>query len=348
MYDMLGKYYSCRLRPNKLKKKLKTGYRMPDVTKSIKLPRVACVQRMIKPVRSIDGYIDMVDCFARKAYESGCDLLVFPEYNFFDLLGLIPCFSLIDRLLSRPSKEKAAMVKADDEGAGLYPVFLSIAVPVQNAIESIMCSIARVYGIYIYTGTYPVKKGNALYNSGSLVSREGEILGRQHKIHLTEHEDRIGFGRTDVLNSFDTDFGKIAIPVCMDATYFEIFKKAYDSGCDIVVLPIANSEEYNVYRAIRGIWSRVQENYVFGLKSALTGSVAGIHFTGKAGVFAPMEMTERKNGIVAVSKHWEGNELVIADLDIASLVKLRQEAEYFGDRNELFEREYNKRTYVRG
>ncbi|MGB9809282.1 MAG: nitrilase-related carbon-nitrogen hydrolase, partial [Caldanaerobacter sp.] len=172
-----------------------------------------------------------------------------------------------------------------------------------------------------------------------------EILGRQKKIHLTDFEEKIGFERGDELKVFSLDIGKVACPVCMDATYFETFRIAYEMGTDIVLLPIANNEEYNFWRALRGIWPRVQESYVYGAKASLNGWIGGIHFTGRAGIFAPIDITENEDGVLAVSPHYEGDFLVTADLDIAKLHDAREKAEYFGDRNDVFERDYYEKVY---
>ena len=52
--------------------------------------RVSCVQRQIHPVNSIERYIDMLCGFVDQAAKEGSHLIIFPEYNFFDLFGLIP------------------------------------------------------------------------------------------------------------------------------------------------------------------------------------------------------------------------------------------------------------------
>ena len=102
---------------------------------------------------------------------------------------------------------------------------------------------------------------------------------------------------------YSLPFGKVVCPICMDATYFETFRIARERGADIAILPIANLEEYNLWKALRGIWPRVQESYLYGLKSSLNGWIFGRHFTGKAGIFAPWPMTPNKDGVLSSSLH---------------------------------------------
>jgi hypothetical protein len=131
----------------------------------------------------------------------------------------------------------------------------------------------------------------------------------------------------------------------MDATYFETFKLARSLGCDLVILPIANNEEYNLFRALRGIWPRVQESYVFGLKPSLNGWLCGLHFTGKAGIFAPLEITDRKDGIISMAKKDEGDFMITGRINLKDLYRVRQNDEYYGDVNTEFEKNYFINTY---
>jgi len=144
---------------------------------------------------------------------------------------------------------------------------------------------------------------------------------------------------------YSLPFGKVVCPICMDATYFETFRIAREIGADMVILPIANLEEYSTWKALRGIWPRVQESYLYGIKSSLNGWIAGMHFTGKAGTFAPLLMTEKKDGILSLSPSYEGNYLITADINVKRLYEAREKAEYHEDKNAEFEKKYIKRTY---
>src|SRR5690625_7837205 len=133
----------------------------------------------------------------------------------------------------------------------------------------------------------------------------------------------------------------------MDATYFKTFHLVRKKGANIVIIPIANNEPYHQWKALRGIWPRVQEAYVYGLKSALTGSIAGLQFTGKAGIFAPVEMTDNKDGVIAITEKYVRNDIVIADLDVDKLINVRKNDPYQNDVNPIFEHNYYSKTYGR-
>jgi predicted amidohydrolase len=342
-------YFNRKLNPKRIKKYLEEinpnlGYRERDQDHIV----VSCVQRSIKLVGRIEEYIDLVDSFISQAAKRGSGLIVFPEYNFFDLLGILPGIRSINAYLNKkfsPAERNNSTDGSNKGNAFLQEFFFSVAKPIQNAIEIIMGGLARKYRIYVYTGSYLIREEDGLYNGGAIISPQGEILGVQKKLHLTDFEEGLGIKRGDFLNVFQLDIGKVACPICMDATYFETFKLARSLGCDLVILPIANNEEYNLFRALRGIWPRVQESYVFGLKPSLNGWLCGLHFTGKAGIFAPLEITDRKDGIISMAKKDEGDFMITGRINLKDLYRVRQNDEYYGDVNTEFEKNYFINTY---
>ena len=309
---------------------------------------VSCVQRRIQPVSCVEKYIDMFCGFLEQAVKDGSYLIVFPEYNFFDLFGVIPAYDFLNQILNKrglkiKKKEKKSFSKRDNHF--LKTVFKGVAKPIEVGMKRINSLLAQKYGIYIYSGTYILKEKKEIYNAGSLFAPDGHLIGTQKKLHLTDFEVDLGIKRGFKMEAYSLPFGKVVCPVCMDATYFETFRIAREMGVDIVILPIANLEEYNKWKALRGIWPRVQESYLYGLKSSLNGWIAGMHFTGQAGIFAPLSITEKRDGVLSTSSFYEGNYLVTANINIKKLHKAREKAAYHEDQNIEFEKNYIKKTY---
>lgn len=314
--------------------------------------RVTCVQKQIHPVNSVEEYIDILCGFIDQAVKEDSYLIIFPEYNFFDLFGLIPGFSFLNKILNKKAIKNKDEEKDREEGSHLKgnnqfltTFFKGVAKPIEVGIKRIVSLLAKEYGIYIYSGSYILKEKDEIYNAGSLFGPEGNLIGTQKKMHLTDFEGKIGIKRGNKMEVYSLPFGKVVCPICMDATYFETFRIAREIGADMVILPIANLEEYTVWKALRGIWPRVQESYLYGLKSSLNGWIAGMHFTGKAGIFAPLLMTEGKDGVLSLSPSYEGNHLITANINIKRLYEAREKAEYHEDKNTEFEKKYIERTY---
>lgn len=334
---------------------------------------VTAIQRKLIVVNTVEEYLDMMEKFVIKAAEKNSDIIAFPEYNMLDLFGLLPGFHSIHHWLRSRQEEDVAFAKGSQEEDVLYDkqevsdngsialsllnkiiryLFRVFAQPSREIVLEVLQYLAAKYNIYIYTGSYFLVKDGKVYNAGSLIDRSGKIIGTQKKLHLTDFEDDLHLSRGVKLEVFPLDFGKVAIPVCMDGTYFETFYLAKNLGADIVILPIANNEEYDIYKAMRGIWSRVLETPIVGVKPALNGWLGHIHFTGKAGIFVPPGWggLERQSfgiesgnslswlGVFAIASEPEGDEIITASLDLNELHKLRDEMEYGGDVNCLFEK----------
>ncbi|WHH60308.1 nitrilase-related carbon-nitrogen hydrolase [Petroclostridium sp. X23] len=302
---------------------------------------ISCVQRRIKVVKNIEQYINILYYFVKQAAERKSHLVVFPEYNFFDVLGLIPGFSALNSYLNKkPQGTNKAVDHSNENNMDkiLMAFFYGTAEPIERCLKRIISILASGFGLYIYSGSYLLAENGKLYNAGSLYGPDGVCIGTQRKVHTTDFEKLIGIERDNVFQAHALPFGKVAFPICMDATYFETFHIIRKMGADMVILPIANMEEYDQWKALRGIWPRVQETYVYGLKASLTGWIAGMHFTGKAGIFAPIMMTPKKDGVIAISQYYEGDELVTSSLNIEKLSAARNEAQYFGDTNRCFEK----------
>ncbi len=112
----------------------------------------------------------------------------------------------------------------------------------------------------------------------------------------------------------------------MDASYFETFRILELQDAEIVIIPIANPEPYNYWLALRGIWPRVQECPVYGIKSALVGNLGGVFIYGTGGgIFAPAELTPDGSGVLTEVASPEAEGIAVAEIDLDELQKLRRE-----------------------
>lgn len=93
---------------------------------------------------------------------------------------------------------------------------------------------AKKYNTYIAFSFHEVENG-VYYNTAFLIDRKGEIAGKYHKSHLTMAELEAGMAPGSEIKVFDTDIGRIAIPVCWDLFFpgyaMEITKQKVDIIC---------------------------------------------------------------------------------------------------------------------
>ncbi|HHW05924.1 MAG TPA: nitrilase [Clostridia bacterium] len=317
---ILTPYLSFRTRPRLVRrflhgKNIKPGTR----GQGIKPGRIRVAAAQV-PLYLVEDPLEWVELIYRqvvKGVEAGAQLIVFPEHITLHLLGLVPGVKQLARLDLLQGNGSPGAAALPVSFAGLFGAF---GAGVEGLYRATMSSLAGAFGIYIMGGSRLVPDdAGKVVNQASLFDPQGRLVGSQNKAHLLPLEAQWGICRGNRLEIFDTALGKIAFPVCMDATYFETFRILSLLGAEIVIIPIANPEEYNLWKALRGIWPRVQESCVYGIKSALVGKgFFGLNFTGKAGIFAPLEI-QPPDGLVALAQSPDQEDLVVGDLDLIQL-----------------------------
>lgn len=305
--------------------------------------RVCAVQQEIRILKNYRQYVDRMCKFIEKGVEEGAQLIVFPEENGTLILGMLPFAETILKKMTGGEMEEDIGPKEEPDTSNGFNLdvteILSILTPfLIDVFETTFSKLALNFGVYIMAGSIMIEDQGSIYNRSYLFAPDGRIVGKQDKLHLVVFEMDMGLSTGDELSVFETPIGNIAFPVCMDATYFETFKIAKDKGAEIVIIPIANMEEYNYYFALRGIWPRVQESGVYGIKSALVGKLYGLTFTGKAGIYAPLVLTPNGDGILKESQSYDKDEVVVCDIDLHLMENYSDP--YFSDENRKFLKRY--------
>lgn len=337
-----SKYLIWKTRSSRIKKyldKMEISYvnqqKFPDCGNI----KIASAQVRLKTFSEPLEYVKTMSRLVKQAYCEGAQIIVFPEYNFLQLLGMLPGIDKVAPKNNTSEKFNGFHL----EGVNILDVLRFLTPVMKTIFTTTYSELARRFGIYIITGSVLLSEedGN-VYSVAMLYDDKGRLVGQQKKLHLMPVEAEMGINYGQEIRVFDTRLGKIAFPICMDATYFETFRMLELMGTDIVFLPIADSD-YNEWKALRGIWPRVQESSVYGVKSALVGEILGMDFAGKSGIYAPMELTKNKDGIVVEAESIDKEELVIGEVCLNKLYEFRRQKHTIGDRNlKLYEHYFPK------
>ncbi len=341
--------WSCR--PGRIKKHLQAALPRPEKAGPIdrRRIRVAALQLELKLFESPLDYADEMHRRVKEAAAEGARLIAFPEYNNISLLGLLPGAEqmLEDSTANLENESGEESAGFDIGGIKVTDVFAYMTPAVNSVVNATFSSLASTYNTWIMAGSYVLAHNGGIVNRAFLFGPDGALIGTQDKVHLLPMEAEWKLARGTRFSVFETPLGSLAFPVCMDATYFESFRILEQKGAEIALLPIANLEPYNYWMALRGIWPRVQESPIYGIKSALVGDLYGLSFTGRAGIFAPLEITPNKDGIITEVEPFDREGLAVADVDLEALAELRREHPW-RDRNEALYRRYFPRTYRNG
>src|SRR5690625_4097144 len=192
--SIIKKYIEKKLHPTKIHAAIDYIIASKTIHQQNPEPnRVACVQRTIEPVNTVEDFVSNMYSITEQAAVNGSTYIIFPEYNFFDLFGVIPGFSFLNHQLNKQA-ERAKNDKAETEKTIMnklfHYVFGLFAEPSELAILTIMSRFANLFQIYIFTGTYIHKQNNNLYNQGALIGPDGTVIMKQGKVHLTDFEDQ--------------------------------------------------------------------------------------------------------------------------------------------------------------
>ncbi|SOZ37522.1 carbon-nitrogen hydrolase family protein [Cupriavidus neocaledonicus] len=178
--------------------------------------RVAAVQTVTGT--SLDANLARAEARIAEAAAGGAELVLLPEY--FCIMG-------------RAESDKVAVREHDGDG------------PVQQ----FLADTARRHGIWLVGGTLPMwcDDPQRVYNTSLAFNPQGERIARYDKIHLfgftrgTESYDEsrtILAGRTPV--SFDAPCGRVAMSVCYDLRFPELYRGlAADGGTSLILMPAA-------------------------------------------------------------------------------------------------------------
>jgi len=302
--------------------------------------RVAAVQMLIELSGNAEDYARRVLDLARRAAGEGAQLVVFPEDSATHLVGFLPGMK---ELAARGDVSQALQAM----GGNLRPadIFAFLGETTRRVYLETFSGVARALGIYVVAGSALLPEGGRVYNVAHLFGPDGALLGTQRKAHLIPLEKEWGLQAGEDLRVFSTPLGNLAMPVCMDATYYETFRILAGRGADMVALPTADPDDFNPWKKRRGLWPRVQESSVYGIMSCLVGELFGLKLTGRSAIFIPVALSPNGDGVLAELQdpHREG--VVTADLDLLALREYRLSNPLAGAFNLALYERYLPRLY---
>ncbi|MHB0913450.1 MAG: carbon-nitrogen hydrolase family protein [Armatimonadota bacterium] len=113
-----------------------------------------------------------------------------------------------------------------------------VAESVPGPTTAVVSQIALARSAYICCSIVE-RDGDRLYNTAVLAGADGNLVGKQRKIHLTRHDLDLGFSGGTSLDVFPTHIGTLGILVCHDAGQPEHVRTLILSGVEMILIPCA-------------------------------------------------------------------------------------------------------------
>lgn len=175
--------------------------------------KIAALQMISSPVPSEN--MATARRLMQEAAASGAKLLLLPEY--WPLMGL-------------QETDKVGIAEAAGRGV----------------LQAFMAEMACSLGVWLIGGTIPLQAADAdkVLNTTLVYNPQGQQVARYDKIHLfgfSKGEESYEEARTIVagnqISSFDAGFGKVALSICYDLRFPELFRAL--GTCSLIVVPAA-------------------------------------------------------------------------------------------------------------
>jgi predicted amidohydrolase len=280
---------------------------------------VGLAQMRLNLVESAAEYALNAYRLVRDAAERGAQLVAFPEYTGLPLLGLLPGVKALDR--GEPLE--AALNNLGGTALRVADVFRLAAPAALRVYLATFSILAERFRVYLAAGTLITREADGkLYNTAHLFGPDGRLIGTQRKLHpFTDEEGWLATGET--LHVFDLPFGKVAMPVCMDYTYWETARLAWLKGAEILIDPSAGTDGDREWRAARGVRLRVQEVPCFGLHVFGITDMFGLRWRGPSRIVAPAPLLPPEARVLAKAGSADHEAVLVHELDLHALRALR-------------------------
>ncbi|MFW5976391.1 MAG: nitrilase-related carbon-nitrogen hydrolase [Bacillota bacterium] len=182
----------------------------------------------------------------------------------------------------------------------------------------VFSEMAAKYEVYLVGGSvilpdYEIEDGKALikkpldskvYNISYLFDPRGNIIGKQKKVNLIEleAEDALNLnkGKTEELEVFETELGKIGIAICLDAFEDRVIEKLVEKDADILVQPSANPGKWDQDQQQEWLFSSYKRVFIdrkfrYAVNPMMVGSLWNIDFYGQSGIIADRDQISEEN-----------------------------------------------------
>lgn len=263
--------------------------------------RLGLIQWQMRPLSGLDALFEQAEFFVDAVSGYSSDFALFPE------LFIAPLMADYNHLSEAEAIRELAKYT--------------------DAIRSKMQAFAISYNINIITGSMPFLEDGKVFNVGFLCRRDGtsEIY---KKIHITPNEVfHWGITGGDVIQTFDTDCGKIGIMICYDVEFPELSRLLADQGMNILFVPFLTDTQNGYTRVKHCAQARAIENECYVAIAGCVGNLPKVNNMdiqyAQAAVFTPSDFAFPSNGIKAEATPNTEMTLIV-DVDIDLLKELHE------------------------
>lgn len=260
------------------------------------LPKVAALQ--MTSSGGLDANLEQASTLIQDAVSQGAQLLVLPEY--FAYHG---CGGVSD--IAEQEKDRFGPARA----------FLS--------------EQAQQHKVWIVGGTIPVARQDGEHRAAAscfVIDDKGNEVACYQKMHLfdVQVDDAQGSYREsddychgDQPMVLDTPFGRLGLSVCYDLRFPELYRYLADQGAELIVVPSAFTAKTG-----EAHWQLLLRARAVESLSYVVGANMGDRFHPKRPTWGGSAIVDPWGNVVKELD--DGSGVIVADIDLSYLKKLRQ------------------------
>lgn len=198
------------------------------------------------------------------------------------------------------------------------------ASPLDEGDFAIMGELAKQHGLYV-VGTHLERNPDGLpFNTAAMYGPTGGRLGAYHKVHLWAplgEVEHMTPGHT--LPTIDLPWGRVALAVCYDLRFPELWRRFADAGAHLVLIPaewpVRRIEHWRLLLRARAV-----ENQFFVAGCNRAGSDADGNFGGHSAIVDPWARVLVEGG--------PEPDLAIAKIELEEVTQSRHLFPFLADR----------------
>lgn len=234
--------------------------------------------------------------------------------------------AILDEAAGRAAAAGAGLLAAPEmflTGYAIGDDIARLAEPADGEAADAVAGLAARHGLAVVYG-YPERDGERVFNAAQLISATGDRLGNYRKTHLFGCLEREHFtpGDRPVVQA-DVNGVRVGLMICYDVEFPENVRAHALAGTDLLVVPTAQMHPFQ-FVAESMIPVRAFENQLYVAYANRTGTEGEFEFVGLSVLAGPDGVARARAG--------RGDELVVADVDLALLAASREANPYLADR----------------
>ena len=198
------------------------------------------------------------------------------------------------------------------------------AAPLDRGHFALMSELAQRHGLYVAGTALETNSSGRPFNTAALYGPNGNCVGAYRKVHLWAplgEVEHMTPGK--VLPAFDLPWGRVAMAICYDLRFPELWRRLADAGADLILIPAEwPTRRVEHWRLL--LRARAVENQLYVAGCNRVGAGADGEFGGHSAMADPWAHVLAEGG--------SEPDLLVATIELDEVARARRLFPFLADR----------------